>query len=381
MPNPYIDPMDMAPVIGRRSFKQPQINPTPAPAEPSVQFKQLLDKKVKEEPTPILTSAALNVPDLPITNQAVAPSQIQSNREDSQQIPAEETSDSSQALNPTSAIESDAAKGAPVTASAANLREIMAALTQNDVETVKQQPSLPTVDVTPEPSPILSTYMVKRGDTLSEIVADAMRKQNLDFNTADIYRMVRNVAQANGIRNPDRIIEGQLIDLSPITTGSLSPLPANRMVTGLTGDYRIPVTGRITSPYGMRLHPISGEDQFHNGVDIAVPIGTSILPIKPGIVTYAGELRGYGQMVEVDHGDNTISRYGHLAALLVSAGDKLQPNAPVGLSGDTGLSTGPHLHLEIIRNGRTIDPLTILPQNLIETPVEIARRNDGKEPV
>lgn len=106
--------------------------------------------------------------------------------------------------------------------------------------------------------------------------------------------------------------------------------------------------GQITSTPGWRKDPLgSGRLLHHNGYDIAVPIGTPVNPTQPGIVRYAGKYRGHGYLVAVDHGTGYVTLYGHLSRTLVEVGTPVTTQTVIALSGNTGRSTGPHLHYEI----------------------------------
>ena len=122
-----------------------------------------------------------------------------------------------------------------------------------------------------------------------------------------------------------------------------------------------PVNGKITSEFGYRTAPIKGASTGHSGIDIGVPIGTPVKSIADGIVFAANcGMRGYGNGVFIDHGiiDNrhVVSEYGHLSAFCVKVGDKVKQGQVIAKSGNTGISTGPHLHLTIRENGIPVNP-------------------------
>lgn len=129
------------------------------------------------------------------------------------------------------------------------------------------------------------------------------------------------------------------------TFGGALPLP---------GD--LPVQGRMSSDFGWRTHPISGEKKFHGGMDIAAPTGTEIRAAQRGLVTFAGNRPGYGNVVEIRHPDGTTGRYAHASRLHVEAGDKIDVGETIADVGATGEVTGPHLHFEVRKNGHPIDP-------------------------
>ena len=113
----------------------------------------------------------------------------------------------------------------------------------------------------------------------------------------------------------------------------------------------------VSSYYGYRVHPISGEKNYHKGVDIAMPEGTEILAGQDGTVTFAGNSGDYGLVVVLDDGNGLVSKYAHCSVLLVSAGQTVQAGDVIAKVGNTGNSTGPHLHLEIIKDGQYLNPL------------------------
>ncbi len=113
---------------------------------------------------------------------------------------------------------------------------------------------------------------------------------------------------------------------------------------------------RITSNYGMRNDPFTGEPKRHRGIDFAGKIGTELMAVAPGRVVSAGERVGYGTTVEIDHGLGFTTLYAHLSKIMVARGDWVRPGTVVGLGGSTGRSTGPHLHYEIRYKGVPFDP-------------------------
>lgn len=111
-----------------------------------------------------------------------------------------------------------------------------------------------------------------------------------------------------------------------------------------------PVAGRISSEYGWRTHPISGQRKFHNGIDIAGNNGYTVVAANSGVVAYAGWLGGYGNTVMIAHG-NVTTLYAHLSSISVSVGQTVSRGQGIGTVGSTGRSTGPHLHFEVHPNG------------------------------
>jgi len=134
--------------------------------------------------------------------------------------------------------------------------------------------------------------------------------------------------------------------------------PAPMPVTQDPPPMRIPaVLPPLSSTFGYRLHPIQGTYKLHSGIDIPGHAGTPILASGPGIVRFAGWAGGYGNMIEIDHGNGLETRYGHLSRILVAAGAPVASGQQIALMGSTGMSTGNHLHFEVRRGGRATDPL------------------------
>lgn len=114
--------------------------------------------------------------------------------------------------------------------------------------------------------------------------------------------------------------------------------------------------GWISSRFGYRIDPIDGHREFHGGIDFAGRMGSKVYTVAAGVVIFAGERSGYGKMVEINHGGGFITRYGHHEKLLVKVGDIVKKGQVIGLMGSTGRSTGPHVHFEVYKNGRVVDP-------------------------
>jgi murein DD-endopeptidase MepM/ murein hydrolase activator NlpD len=118
--------------------------------------------------------------------------------------------------------------------------------------------------------------------------------------------------------------------------------------------------GWISSYFGRRADPFTGYAAVHKGIDFAAPEGTKVTSVAAGLVTFAGERAGYGEMVEVNHGNGMATRYCHNETLLVKQGDMIRKGQEVALMGSTGRSTGPHLHFEVLKNGAQVDPLRFI---------------------
>jgi len=121
-----------------------------------------------------------------------------------------------------------------------------------------------------------------------------------------------------------------------------------------------PLEGRISSTFGARRDPIDGSHRRHQGVDIAAPRGTPIRAAADGMVIFSGRQRGYGKTVVIEHADGTRTRYAHAERLFVKAGDQVSGQQEIAAVGSTGRATGPHLHFEVERDGKRLNPEAVL---------------------
>ena len=126
-------------------------------------------------------------------------------------------------------------------------------------------------------------------------------------------------------------------------------------------DLLEPLEGRIGSRFGPRLHPVLGFVRMHHGVDVGARTGTPVQAAGPGKVIRAGDAGAYGNLITIDHGDGSETRYAHLSRTLVRPGESVLRGQTIGEVGSTGLSTGPHLHFELRVAGTPIDPAPWLP--------------------
>ncbi|BAY31161.1 peptidase M23B [Nostoc carneum NIES-2107] len=127
-----------------------------------------------------------------------------------------------------------------------------------------------------------------------------------------------------------------------------------------TGMFAYPSDAPTSSPFGWRIHPILGYRRFHAGLDFAASYGSTIRAADSGTVIFAGWYGGYGKAVIIDHGNGITTLYGHTSELFVSEGQGVQRGQAIAVVGSTGLSTGPHLHFEVRRNGIPVDPASYL---------------------
>ena len=116
------------------------------------------------------------------------------------------------------------------------------------------------------------------------------------------------------------------------------------------------VKGWMSSPFGERVDPISGKKAWHEGMDFAGANGSDVVAVANGIVVFSGRRDGYGLMIEISHGENLRTRYGHHQELLVRAGQSVKRGDVIGLMGSSGRSTGPHVHFEVLKSGKPVNP-------------------------
>lgn len=169
---------------------------------------------------------------------------------------------------------------------------------------------------------------------------------------------VANVTYVNG-EETERTVLSSVTLRQPVTEHRLQgtkPKPR----TAASGTFRWPTTGRISSRFGGRRSPGGIGSTNHKGIDIAVPYGTPIYAADGGTVTYAGWMGGYGYLVQIDHGNGYVTRYGHNSRLTVSVGAKVYKGQQIARAGSTGNSTGSHCHFEVRYNGVARNPLNYL---------------------
>lgn len=141
----------------------------------------------------------------------------------------------------------------------------------------------------------------------------------------------------------------------------LEALLFNRELDKNATPSRMPIANSyITSGFGGRADPFGGGGQYHKGIDFKANVGDPVLAVADGVVSFAGVKGGYGNVVDVDHGNGYITRYAHNSRLMVKAGDLIRVGAEVAKAGSTGRSTGAHVHFEVWENGRVVNPRKFL---------------------
>ena len=146
------------------------------------------------------------------------------------------------------------------------------------------------------------------------------------------------------------VLAGLLFDVE----AQAEAIPAGRPIT----------SGWLSSHYGYRKDPFTGQRAWHQGVDFAGEEGGDVIAVASGVVSWSGEKPGYGTMIEVAHGDGMVTRYGHNEENLVEVGDLVRKGQPIARLGNTGRSTGPHVHFEVHKHGRPVDPASYIQRTL-----------------
>ncbi|MGP1593708.1 MAG: peptidoglycan DD-metalloendopeptidase family protein [Treponema sp.] len=235
------------------------------------------------------------------------------------------------------------------------------------------------------------SYIVKKGETISGIAARAG------------LRHVSTLLSVNGITNARRVSSGQKLRI-PSIDGLAYTVKKNDSLAGIAEQYNVkvtalldandlpnsaltagqelfipgavfsaselrqilgevfiyPIKGRLTSPFGYRSDPFTGVKSFHSGIDLAAPTGTPVKSTLDGKVVEAGINRIFGNYVIISHDRGYQSLYGHLHTIYAKRGQSVTQGTVIGTVGTTGYSTGPHLHLSIYKNGKMIDPFSVL---------------------
>jgi len=202
-----------------------------------------------------------------------------------------------------------------------------------------------------------------RLDALGERLIDQSKLDKGEFNFGELPAIggpsrqdVGSVYQAPGIMSVLDELSEQ-IDNREQQLEVLDSLLGEKKITSDTFVAGLPIRkGWMSSRYGMRTDPFTGRLAWHGGVDFAGKTGSDIVSVASGVVTWAAKRYGYGLMVEVNHGNGYKTRYAHCNEIKVKVGEVVRKDQVVALMGSTGRSTGPHVHFEVYKNGRTVDP-------------------------
>jgi murein DD-endopeptidase MepM/ murein hydrolase activator NlpD len=210
---------------------------------------------------------------------------------------------------------------------------------------------------------------LSRLDTLGQRLVEvaSLNKSEFDFGVKPAFggpRQVVNDARARSALDIGKNLQSMDVQMSRLDTqlAAIDYLLQGKKEEVAARPHAWPTEGGwLSSPYGLRSDPFTGEPEMHRGVDIANRFGAPVLAAGRGIVVFAGKTPDFGNMIMIDHGFGYKTRYGHMSALLVKVGDMVQANQEIGRVGSSGRSTGPHLHFEVYRYGMHLDPASFLP--------------------
>jgi murein DD-endopeptidase MepM/ murein hydrolase activator NlpD len=189
-------------------------------------------------------------------------------------------------------------------------------------------------------------HLIKAGQTLADIAAT--------------YAVpLKEIVSLNQIADPSLIRAGEELVIPPSVVSPWASVM--HLSKGAESRFIWPLLGDVVSPFGWRTHPVLGYRHEHNGIDIDVQEGTTVHAASYGRVVFTGDQEGYGTYVAIAHEDGYITGYGHLSKVLVHKGQFVEAGQAIALSGNTGISNGPHLHFEIRNGPFAIDPARYLP--------------------
>jgi murein DD-endopeptidase MepM/ murein hydrolase activator NlpD len=196
----------------------------------------------------------------------------------------------------------------------------------------------------------------------SQLVAQAnLDKDEFDFESLPAVGGPEDVAGLESIELPDFLSMLDELSVEMEDRGQklsvLDTLLMDRNLHDRVMPSGSPVkNGWVSSGYGKRADPFTGKKEFHKGLDLAGKEGSLVLSVGDGIVTWVGKRTGYGNLVEITHGNGYVTRYGHNEKLLVAVGDIVKKGQQIAVLGSTGRSTGPHVHYEVVHNGQQVNP-------------------------
>jgi murein DD-endopeptidase MepM/ murein hydrolase activator NlpD len=207
--------------------------------------------------------------------------------------------------------------------------------------------------------------IVRQHDSLTrEKESYARLRQMAQSERSNLASKVQNrQRELSMIQNDRRSLEKALDELEDLSRAMESQIRGlqhkNKTALG-SGRYIWPTQGRITSYFGYRIHPILRKRKYHSGIDIAAPQGTPILASDSGVVVFSARNGGYGKMIIIDHGSGFSTVYAHCSYLLAGQGQTVTKGQEIAKVGTTGLSTGPHVHFEVRKDGVAVDPMSYL---------------------
>ena len=260
--------------------------------------------------------------------------------------------------------------------------------------TVSPSPAANTAPVRPQPRQVAAQPIpaheamaddeyVRASGRIGSNLTDALRKANVPERIGREYVAVlmRAIPLANGLSVEDKFDlvyepgpKGRLlyvgIDRVARADVELLKWTDGRQMLWINGDgvgggeqtsqgMRMPVNGRVTSGFGSRFHPILGYVRMHAGLDLAAAYGSPIVAAADGRVVSAGWAGGYGNLVRIAHAGGLQTMYGHMSRIAARSGESVRQGQLIGYVGSTGLSTGPHLHYEVLKDGRPVNPASV----------------------
>jgi murein DD-endopeptidase MepM/ murein hydrolase activator NlpD len=189
----------------------------------------------------------------------------------------------------------------------------------------------------------------------------ALDSGEFDFDTAPAVGGPQNPLESESARYPDFLSMldelGAEMDDREQKLSVLESLLMNRSLRERVMPSGRPVEeGWLSSKYGKRNDPFTGKSDFHKGLDFAGKKGSTVVAVADGVVTWSGRRTGYGNLIEISHGDGYVTRYGHNQSHLVELGATVRKGQQIALMGSSGRSTGPHVHFEVLRDGKTVNP-------------------------
>jgi murein DD-endopeptidase MepM/ murein hydrolase activator NlpD len=208
----------------------------------------------------------------------------------------------------------------------------------------------------------MQAQMLRLNALGNQLVAQAsLDKDEFNFNSPPAVGGPEDVAGLQSIELPDFLSMLDELNVEMEDRGQkfsvLEALLVDRSLHDRVMPSGSPVeNGWVSSAYGKRTDPFTGKKEFHKGVDLAGKAGSRVLSVGDGIVTWVGNRTGYGNLVEITHGNGYVTRYGHNKKLLVAVGDIVKKGQQIAVMGSTGRSTGPHVHYEVVHNGQQVNP-------------------------
>ena len=213
-------------------------------------------------------------------------------------------------------------------------------LSEDDLLQIDQELLIPAVDGV--------VVEVASGDTLWDLA------QDYGVNDTDIVAANPEIDPDNLKLGQQLLIPGGRYQGRNLASRSIPGRPAGRKLAW-------PAYADLTDWYGDRIHPVFGTPHFHDGIDIGIGVGTPVAAAAGGTVTMATWYGGYGKSIRIDHGNGVVTMYSHLSGYEVSVGQEVELGEIIGYSGNTGNSTGAHLHFTVIVGGTPVNPLDWLP--------------------